>query len=203
MIDFLKSLVASPVRTISALVRLPSAANNRARWMDASELRSDWDERTIQIAGRLPANASVLEFGAGNRVLEAHLPAGARYRPSDIVSRGPDTIVCDLNVELPHLTERYTDIVFSGVLEYLQDLPAVLRHLAPHTDRVIASYATTDLLKDWVTRRESGWLNHYSEAELDALFRASGYRQLSRETWQGQVICCYTTVATDDPPGVS
>ena len=73
----------------------------------------------------------------------AQLVADRLYVPSDIVSRGPDTWLCDLNRRpLPKLRRQAAVqvAVFSGVLEYVTDLTSVLRWLAPETDCIIASY---------------------------------------------------------------
>ena len=44
-----------------------------------------------------PPGTRVIEFGCGRGLLERYFPEDARYFASDIVERGPDTVVCDLN----------------------------------------------------------------------------------------------------------
>ena len=48
--------------------------------------------------------------------------------PSDMVDRGPGTIICDLNIRpLPDLGSGTYDVaVLLGVLEYLRDVPSFL-----------------------------------------------------------------------------
>src|ERR1700677_4824121 len=97
--------------------------SDRSRWRNTKELLPGWDERTLILASLLPGNSRVIEFGAGRRQLELHLPAGCTYIASDLVDRGKDTLVCDLNVEpRPDLSRLGIDTaVFGGVLEYIQD----------------------------------------------------------------------------------
>ena len=87
-----------------------------------------------EIAKLIPAGSNVIEFGAGRRQLEKFLPAGCTYTPSDLVDRGPGTIVCDLNrpplPDLRHL--RLKVAVFGGVLEYVADV--LLRALVARRD---------------------------------------------------------------------
>ena len=70
------------------------------------------------MAELIPKGSVVLEFGAGRRQTEKWLDAGCTYIPSDVVSRGPDTIVLDLNSStLPDLTSLGIHFVlFGGVL---------------------------------------------------------------------------------------
>ena len=106
-------------------------ASDVSRWADAGKF-NDWEERTKLIATLIPAEARVIEFGAGKRQLEKHLDSTCTYVPSDLVSRGPDTIVLDLNKRpLPDLSTQSFDVaVLAGVLEYVADLPSFVRWLA-------------------------------------------------------------------------
>ena len=111
--------------------RLQKRADYR-RWTSPDGLQHWWDERTQLIATMVPPGTRVIEFGCGRRVLEHNLPRGCTYVPSDIVERGPDTVVCDLNASrLPDLRHLGLQVaVFSGVLEYVADVGAVARWLA-------------------------------------------------------------------------
>src|SRR5438105_2510155 len=107
-----------------------------------SSLSPTWDTRTEMLAGLIKPGA--LEFGAGRMVLKNFLPANCVYTPSDLVDRKNGTWVCDLNSpELPAFPSH--DVaVFSGVLEYLNDLPMLAAHLSVFVQEVVASYAVTD-----------------------------------------------------------
>ena len=100
--------------------------------------------------------SSVLEFGAGRMVLKQSLPEGCRDTPSDIVDRGPRTIVCDLNARTLPDFPHHDVAVFSGVLEYVHDVPRVVALLARTVDTVVASYADTDSVARRITRRAHG-----------------------------------------------
>ena len=123
------------------------------RWESERNLSPSWDSRTQQIAKLIDAHASVIEFGAGRLILKAYLPDGCTYTPSDLVDRGNGTIICDLNSdELPQL-QSYDIAVFSGVLEYVNNVPKLISHLSNCVDVIIASYAVTD---SWQHREMEG-----------------------------------------------
>ena len=151
-------------------------------WADLDRHAQEWDERTGMMAGLIHAQSSVVEFGCGRRVLETLLPDRCVYTPSDIVSRGPDTWVCDLNHRpLPKVPRHAEVAVFSGVLEYLFDLPAVVRWLSnSNVTTIVASYgcvrpAGFSRVFDTVDRLRFGWVTSYSQDDLCAMFNAAGY----------------------------
>jgi hypothetical protein len=101
---------------------------DHSRWADTGNILASWESRTQRAAALVPKHTRVIEFGAGNRVLERYLDRSCTYVPSDIVDRGPATIVCDLNRRpLPDLSVGAYDVaVLMGVLEYMRDMPSVL-----------------------------------------------------------------------------
>ena len=111
------------------------------RWTDASTF-DDWEERSKIIARLVSPGAKVIEFGVGTDKLRRHLDPSCRYTPSDLVSRGPGTIVLDLNQRpLPDLTEYGFDLaIFAGVLEYIRDLRSFLPWLRKQTPACLVSY---------------------------------------------------------------
>jgi hypothetical protein len=161
-----------------------------AHWSDPISFDADWNERARVAAGLIPPHANVVEFGAGLRQLEAFLDESISYIPSDIVDRGPGTLVLDLNSRpLPELGEVDTAI-FCGVLEYIADLPEVARWLSGWASLCIASYncarspaGTLQRMAEVARRARSGWVNTLSEAELTALFAAAGFDLVARHTW--------------------
>src|ERR1700743_3487879 len=112
------------LRIISTLLK----KTDRRRWADTKNIYRSWEPRTKLVATLVPDNSRVIEFGAGRRVLERYLDPSCTYVPSDIVDRGPRTIVCDLNQRpLPDLGAGVYDVaVILGVLEYVSDLPSML-----------------------------------------------------------------------------
>jgi hypothetical protein len=156
-------------------------------------LLPEWDERTLILASLLPGNSRVIEFGAGRRQLELHLPAGCTYIASDLVDRGKDTLVCDLNVEpRPDLSRLGIDTaVFGGVLEYIQDLESLVRWVTRDVDRCLVSYECAQTrrsdrsrLYESFTRAQVGWVNTFHEDDFVLLFEREGFLLARRELWR-------------------
>lgn len=157
------------------------------RWSQMRNLDHEWDERTILMAKMIPAGSRVLEFGAARLVLKRHLADGCVYTPSDLVARSEDTLVCDLNRRpLPDFGSQ-DFLVFSGVLEYIFDLEALVRDLAPRTANFLVSYepATGD---DMGERVRYGWVNNYRLADFEKLFTDRGFQIAARAQWKSQAV---------------
>lgn len=104
-----------------------------------------------------------------------------------------DVIQCDLNETCNPLVE--TDIgVFSGVLEYLNDLNHIFEEMKSYHSRLLFSYAVLsrrNSLKNVLTRRKSnfdhaietirerslvdGWRNHFTIWDIEAISRHFGF----------------------------
>jgi len=159
------------------------------RWSRRSSLSSKWDVRTEKIGRLVPCESTVIEFGAGRIVLPQYLPEGCKYTPSDICDRGHGTIVCDLNQkELPSSIKRYDVAVFSGVLEYVSDVPRLIKKLSPMVDCIVASYAVKEYTPIKSTRRVNGWVNDYSQKLVVRIFETEGYICDHIELWNRQCI---------------
>ncbi len=190
-----KAALKNPVRYLKTYIAA-HRTTNFSRWSEASNLSSDWDERTIYMASLIPGGASVIEFGVGRLTLPKHLRPACVYQPVDLVARTPDTIVFDLNqIPYPTLPRHYDFAVFSGVLEYVEDLPALFRWLPSVADNVIFSYAVTDWLSDPTTRRENGWINDFSDRDLRACVDSVGMRLVLENRWREQKIYVSVTSA--------
>lgn len=150
------------------------------------------------MAALVPPGSSVIEFGAGRRILEGALPPGCRYTPSDLVDRGGGTIVCDLNAaRLPDF-DHHDVAVFSGVLEYVFDVSRLVSHLATRVNIVVASYATLD--RNRAGRRRHGWVNDFTEAEFMSVFESAGFVCDLREAWKTQTIFYFRRSSLSDGP---
>jgi Methyltransferase domain len=160
------------------------------RWSDVNNLEAAWQPRTKRAAELVPANSRVIEFGAGTRTLERHLDSSCSYVPSDIVDRGPGTIVLNLNESLPNWgADTYDTAVVMGVFEYLRDVPSVLDWLTGQVSTCVLSYCCTQASRysplGWVERfhrLRAGWMNNYREDELRALFAERGFAARHAET---------------------
>jgi hypothetical protein len=169
-----------------------------ARWSSNQGLEQWWDERTKLVAALVPASSRVIEFGAGRRQLEKFLSPGCVYTPSDLVDRGPGTIVCDLNQRpLPDLSGVAPEVaVFGGVLEYIRDVAALIQWLeAAGVTTIVASFDPAPANLSLIGRyREScrrsyfGYMNQLTEKELVGLFKAAGFQCAVRQTWTTQIL---------------
>jgi len=209
--------VASSREGVGAIARITKMALFRMlgrydydRWADTSNLEQWWESRTQQLAGLIPPATRVIEFGAGRRRLEAYLDPTCTYLASDLVERGPDTFVCDLNRRpLPDLGPLCPEVaVFAGVLEYIRDVPAVVDWLAGHVRYCVASYAVIERsgLVSALTagarrtywRTYHGYMNAYGESELQGLFARSRFACLRTDSWNDQRLFLFEKRPTEN-----
>lgn len=185
------------LRTVTTFLR----KTDRSRWSDPRSFRADWEPRTKLVAALVPNKSRVIEFGAAQRHFERYLDPSCTYTPSDLVDRGPGTIICDLNQRpLPDLGANTYDVaVFIGVLEYMRDLPSVLDWLTKYVPVCVLSYATADAggyspraIQETVRRLRHGWMNHYREEAIRSLFRERGFELTRDEDWENQRIFVFS-----------
>jgi hypothetical protein len=155
-----------------------------SRWERESSFDEDWEERTRIMARLVPKGSRVIEFGAGLRRMAHYLDPSCTYLASDVIHRGPGTLVWDLNARpLPDLSPFKVDVaVFGGVLEYLVRLEPIARWLAHHVSTCIASYECAETaawsfgrLRERLQRARLGWVSTHTETELAGLFNAAGF----------------------------
>jgi hypothetical protein len=179
------------LRVITALRQ----KTDHRHWANPRSIHASWEPRTRKAAALVPNNSRVIEFGAGNRILERYLDPSCTYVPSDIIDRGPGTIVCDLNRRpLPDIGANVYDVaVLLGVLEYVRDVPSVLDWLTKYVTVCVMSYARAKAhgyspraLLETVGRLRHGWMNNYREEELQSLFRERGFELVQDEDWEEQ-----------------
>src|SRR5258708_1336229 len=141
------------------------------RWTQVDNLSASWDQRTRKIAELVPPNSKVLEFGAGRRQLAKYLHPSCQYFASDLAGDPSQTLICDLNRRpFPQFQPHEFDAaVFSGVLEYVRDLPGVVQWLSTSFPICIASYAcsgtrprTVRRLLASASRMRHGWVSTFS-----------------------------------------
>jgi len=156
------------------------------RWQDLRNHRATWDHRNELIAQRIPAGASVFEFGAGRCILAEMIPPDCRYTDSDLVARSDNSFVVDLNARPLPMFPKSDYAIFSGVLEYLQDNKSLIQHLPQSFNNVICSYIVTEIKPDQAFRTSRDWHSNYSKAQLIKLFAAVGYECEEVVDCQGQ-----------------
>jgi len=173
-------------KALATFARKQLGLSDIKRWANYGELSSSWDSRTIQIAKHIRPNSHVLEFGAGNEVLRHFLPESCTYLPSDIVRRSANTLICDLNKDdLPDL--NYVDVVvFSGVLEYVNNVPRIILALSRQIPVILASYAVLELNASH--RLRHGWVNSFTTKKFLRLFEDCSYQCELMEDWNTQRI---------------
>lgn len=162
------------------------------RWSRDDSLQTNWNERTIMMAAYVPSGASVIEFGAGAQALRKALPAKCRYQPSDLVARTPDTLVCDLNSFYPELPAEADVAFFSGVLEYIHDLPGLFNWLRGQVSQVVFSYATYEHTPSLLERRQNGWVNDLTDDQVMQITKQAGFQGGAVTRWRGHVIFVMT-----------
>jgi hypothetical protein len=156
------------------------------RWLDGQALDESWDERSRLMARSIPADSRVVDVGAGAQALRSALPPDCIYVPIDVVSRTPDTIVCDLNHDQPPaLSADY--LVASGLLEYITDVPRLVSWMASVAPQIILSYEGADGQSRYY-RRKSGWVNDYTDSEVRELLRRHGLSVVESTAWRQQTI---------------
>ena len=165
------------------------------KWGDADNLKERWADRSRVMAKMIPNGARVVEFGAGKMLLREFLDSSCHYTPSDLVDRGPGTVVCDLNdEELPQFPDQ--DVAFlAGVLEYIHDVDRLARYLSENFQTVILSYVTLDGERSLklADRRSRGWVNDYRTEELVLIFEDKGYQMEEKGAWKTQSLFRFET----------
>ena len=158
-----------------------------SHWRRNNSLHPSWEDRVAAMVTKIEPGSRVLDIGAGSQTLRRHLPADCEYFPLDIVARTPETIVCDLNRgTLPVMHVDYA--VVSGVLEYLMDVPRFLAELALASPQVVLSYVVPHSGETVFERRAMGWVNDFTQEEIEDIFIRGGFVVNDCEQWGGQLI---------------
>lgn len=147
------------------------------RWSNLQSPESaPWSERASLTAELLHDCASVADLGCGPMQLRSYLQPGTKYIPVDVVARDSETILVDLNKEtLPTLTVDGWAAI--GLLEYLFDVPALLRQL---DGTLVTSYNVIDLDMSNTNRLSHAWVNAYDTPLLEAEFARAGFSVVER-----------------------
>jgi hypothetical protein len=200
------------VRAVARVAKMAAfrsiGRSDYGRWSDTSNLEEWWESRTQMLAGMIPSGTRVIEFGAGRRRLEAFLDPSCTYTASDLVDRGPGTLVCDLNRRpLPDLGALRPEVaVFAGVLEYVRDVPAVVAWLSTHVRYCVASYAVArrsglvGMVAAGARRTYYGYMNAYDEADLLALFSRDRFACVRTDSWKDQRLFLFEKQQAENRP---
>ena len=162
------------------------------RWLSADAYNRGWAERSEQLVNMFieaeyeeEKPYTVAEYGCGaNAPVEKACAAYSNFSVSkfDITKWDEQTTVQDLNnanIEL----QKCDVSVFSGVLEYLNDVPSVIATAMDSSEYLLLSYAflpaaSKQADKSYINhlkrRVKHGWRNHYSLDELTSLLSKTG-----------------------------
>jgi len=183
----LKAIYAKHRDILKTIFNKYSKSSDYQRWSQSKSLLSSWDERSLLLAKQVQPRSVVFEFGAARFILRDALPEGCTYLHSDIVSRNEDTLVVDLNKELPQIP-KVDYVIFSGVLEYIFEVQTLLNHLSSFTSHIVFSYATTDAFLETKTRRFHGWVSDLSELDIVDIAKTLHYECEIIGHWKKQTL---------------
>ncbi|GAB1268423.1 hypothetical protein NBRC116493_16760 [Aurantivibrio infirmus] len=106
-----------------------------------------WDRRAMLIANNIKPEASLLDLGCGNMLIEKYLVSPKNYFPCDISPRDERTIVCDFDkLEYPDdLGEDH--IICMGVVNYLKHQTELLDHICTRQKNFHFSFKPKNLIQ--------------------------------------------------------
>ncbi len=139
------------------------------RWSNIESYNETWNPRTELLASLIEPNKTVIEFGAGINPVSNYLPDSNKCTITDFVNKGDiEYIQYDLNA--PKMVDfgDYDYAIFSGVLEYITNLPAKIKYISNRCANIVVSYST---LNEYPENRDlHGWMNSYTNHEFIKLF---------------------------------
>lgn len=165
--------------------------SHRRRWAKVGAAgRPAWDRRNEIIASQVPPCSSVLDLGAGAQTLRVHLHPSCKYQACDLFKTSPEVILCDFNAgQYPTLTDRYSHVVCSGVLEYIRDPRAFLRNVSQYGDELLLSYNPMPRGGSKIRRMTNSWCSHLSREQLELLFAEVGLTsEVVNESQRGELV---------------
>lgn len=162
------------------------------RWKIADSYSENWKQRAVKLMDLFKTHEfdegsqyQVVEYGCG-----AHAPFNTLFNGKngfevskfDIKAWDEQTSLIDLNI--PNVLLPTTNIsVFSGVLEYLNDIPSILHKAINVSDYLLFSYAffpsalvldDRKYLNEIKTRVSNGWRNHFTNKDLVEIISTIG-----------------------------
>ena len=173
------------------------AVRSNQHWAQLENHSKEWNDRSKMLASMLTeTDGSVFEFGAGQLALSHYLPKNITYYHHDLAPRNEFTYIFDLNVRplptIPHAGAA----LFSGVLEYIENIPEFVIWLSDAFPVIIASYVVNELGGTPAQRANMGWINNYTEGEFVLIFKNAGYDVKQRSTYLHNQVCFRFAVAS-------
>lgn len=158
-------------RALTAALMLVKGSEG-TRWSDPRALVEGAEPRARLALPYIEPGEQVVDLGAGTMRLRPLLPESCGYRPVDLIPFAVDTLVLDLNREVP--TDEADVIVALELLEYIHNVPALLEALGETGGRLICSYRCHDG-GPVEARRSQGWFNDYDAEGFEAVLSGAGW----------------------------
>ncbi len=155
------------------------------RWSSNKSFSNAWNDRTEKLAKMIPdATKSVADYGCGTMWLKKLLPTCVLYIPIDMVRRSAEGLVVDLNSPLINPLPKASVAFFSGVLEYVNDLPNLISSLSKVYTAIVCSYVgVRSGCTNFRKRRSFGWVNDYRISELLGVFEDNMFHLQKMDKW--------------------
>jgi hypothetical protein len=130
------------------------------------EFDQEWKQRIAHLAKCIDTAGPVVDIGCGMMWLESQLIKGNQYIPVDYVRRDGRTVLLNLNLQpWPAIEAEF--VVMSGVMEYIRDVPGLLRQLMGcGYRRILFTYCTTECWWKMSLREQLNWVSHHSLEDL-------------------------------------
>ncbi len=142
----------------------------------------------MKIASMIPPDSSVIDIGSGNLNLKKYLKGDFSYQPCDLIKQ-EGVLFCDFNSRIyPEIDKIFDYVVISGVFEYSRYPGEFLANISKLGKNVILSYADFRLGDSIKSRSMKGWVNNFSQAEIERLFNDSGLAFNLAGVWERQLI---------------
>ncbi len=124
-----------------------------------------------------PSQFHLVDLGCGDKKLFNNLETSKlsfKYTGYDLLPQSADVHPLDLNQNMFHHDADMTAIL--GVLEYISDVPSLLKKINHQSQAVVLSYVVSDSgCYTEAARTNMQWKNNYSVNEIMEIVTASGY----------------------------
>jgi hypothetical protein len=155
-------------------------------WSILEHFDPAWAKRIAAMAAYVPRGSTVLDLGCGPMWLKRIRP-DLSYTGVDYIFRGDKCVVADFNKK--QFPDKSSDVVFvSGCLEYIEDPEWFVAQATRMGNRCVVSYCVVELNSNLVARRRAGWVNDFSQAQIERLFREQGFSLIAQDEFSRNII---------------
>jgi FkbM family methyltransferase len=163
-----------------ARMLIEAKSSDGIRWADPEQLELGSQSRAAAAARFVTAPVRVLDLGAGNMALQVCLAAGSLYTPADLIARSERCLIADLN-QANFPAGEYDVVTLLEVLEYIHDVPGLLKRCRLAAQQLILTYEPWDG-GDLSSRRKRGFLSDLTTEDLAAAVHQAGFNIKARTT---------------------